>query len=220
MKNEVIFFLRETWSLLVIFLQMVRAAWRIAYIRHPIVTVFGGHAMHDDGTYYKQAALLGERLAAENISILTGGGSGIMEAIHCGTAPHSEHAFHTILGIGIKGLDDGPNKCVKSYIEVNSFFARKYLLTYYADAFVVFPGGYGTLDELAEILTLMQTKKIPAVPIILIGVEFWSDFFAWLECETVIKSGFAAKEDLRLLTITDDLERAFCIIQRKCTMYD
>lgn len=220
MSSTIIFFFQETWRLFKIFLQMMRALWRIRRIRHPIVTIFGGHHMFHDGVYYKQAAVLGERLAAENISMLTGGGSGIMEAIHCGSAAHREHAFHTILGIGVKGLDDGPNRCVKSYVEVTTFFARKYLLVYFADAFVVFPGGYGTLDELAEVLTLMQTKKIPAVPIVLIGVEFWSGFLEWLACETVVRSGFAAKEDLKLLVLTDDLDKAFCIIQRKCAMYD
>lgn len=137
-----------------------------------------------------------------------------MEAASCGGIVPKKDGVR-IMGIGVTGLDEKPNECVHEHFNVDYFFARKWLLTTYSIAFVVFPGGFGTLDEMCEILVRMQTKKIKRVPIILVGVEFWTPFIYWLENEA-FEHGAINKDDLSLFTITDDLQRVCCLIQDQC----
>ena len=100
---------------------------------------------------------------------------------------------------------------------MNYFFARKYLLTRFSVAFIVFPGGFGTLDELAEVLTLIQTKKMARLPIILIGKQYWSHFMHWLH-DAAIAENLIAQHDLQLFTVTDDLEEVFCLVRDECAV--
>ena len=120
------------------------------------------------------------------------------------------------MGIGVRDLiEEGPNHCVHEYFELDYFFARKWLLTRYSVAFVIFPGGFGTIDELAEVLTLIQTKKLKRVPIVLIGKEFWDPFMNWVINEA-LKHGTVSQKDVDLLIVTDDLDQAFSIIANEC----
>jgi len=196
--------------------QLLYGAWRVFGLPEPRVSIFGSARVPLDNPYAQKASKLAQRLVENNISVLTGGGPGIMEAATCG-AEHNGKGHGKSLGIGVRGLREPKNKCLEGYIELNYFFARKWLLSHYSQAFIVFPGGFGTLDELTEALTLMQTKKLSRAPIILIGVEYWDDFMVWVKKEA-LEHGLIAKEDLDLFTLTDDLDEAFCIVRDKCKL--
>jgi len=159
---------------------------------------------------------LAKKLVEADISVLTGGGAGIMEAASCGAIP-TQGSGHS-LGIGVTDLREPRNPCVQEYFELDYFFARKWLLTHYSIAFVVFPGGFGTLDELFEVLTLMQTKQLKRAPIVLIGKEFWAPFMGWL-IDQALRHGTIAEQDVQLFSVTDDLEEAFCTVSNTCALW-
>jgi uncharacterized protein (TIGR00730 family) len=199
-------------------MQQVYGAWRVTSLPQPIITIFGGSHFDQTDVYAKQAHELARKFAAEGVSVLTGGGSGIMQAASCG-AVASGKGKGRVMGISVTDIQETPNPCVQEIVELNYFYARKWLLTRYAAGFVFFPGGFGTLDELGEVLTLMQTGKSKRVPIILIGKEFWNPLSQWLADEQLVH-GLIAKESLELLHVTDDLEEAFCIVRDKCKLPD
>ena len=193
-------------------IQLIRGIWKITRLKGPIVSIFGGSRFPINDPYAKQAHMLAHKLVSSNINIMTGGGPGIMQAASCG-AVHSKKSIS--IGIGVKELGEGKNPCVTEYFEVNYFSTRKWLLTHYSIAYVVFPGGFGTLDELAEVLTLIKTKKLHAVPIILIGQEYWQSFMLWLKKEALFH-GVVTEDNLKLFSITDDLEQAVCLVEKTC----
>ncbi|TET06434.1 TIGR00730 family Rossman fold protein [Candidatus Dependentiae bacterium] len=201
------------WSFLRVNWQILYGLWRLTGIPRPMVTIFGGSRMPQEDPYAKQAHQLGHKLVTHDISVLTGGGPGIMEAASCGAVAVGKKSMS--LGIGVTELGEGRNPCVQEYIALDYFFARKWLLTRYSIAFVVFPGGFGTLDELGEILTLIHTNKLPRVPIVLIGNEYWYLFMQWLNNEA-LKHGLITYDDLTLFTVTDDIDYAFTIIHEAC----
>lgn len=201
-------FLQAIWS----DFQLIRGIWKITKVQGPIVSIFGGSRLPLDNPYSKRAHIFAEKLVSHNVNILTGGGPGIMEAASCG-ALHGKKSIG--IGIGVKELEDGKNPCVQEYFEVNYFSTRKWLLTHYSSAYIVFPGGFGTIDELSEILTLIQTKKLPKVPIILIGKEYWQNLMLWLESQALVHE-VVTREHLKLFTITDDLNEACSIIEHIC----
>jgi uncharacterized protein (TIGR00730 family) len=208
------------WHLLRSYFQTICGAWKVSELEPPVVTIFGGARIPQDYEYAKKAAELGGMLSRAGISVLTGGGPGIMQAVSCSITPlHGKAAGKgKILGIGVTDLGDkAPNQCVHEYIELKYFFARKWLLTRYSSGIVVFPGGFGTLDELFELITLVQTNKMQRVPIILFGVEYWNPLFNWIINE-VLQHGFVGEEDIRLFTITDDLEMVFCLLRDECAV--
>lgn len=198
-----------------ILLKVVRGVWRVSRLEAPIVTIFGGSRFLQTDPYAMQAHQLAQMFVENDISVLTGGGPGIMEAASCGSIISAGGKGKGIsLGINVPGLE-GKNSCVKEYFEISHLFARKYLLTHFSVAFVVFPGGFGTLDELAEILTLMKVNKMPRLPIILIGVAYWAPFLEWLR-EQVIVHGAITNQDLEIFVVTDDLNRAFSLACVTC----
>ena len=121
------------------------------------------------------------------------------------------------MAIGVRGLEEGWNRCAENYFELEYFFARKWLLNQFSTGFVIFPGGFGTLDELAEVLTLIQTKSLKRVPIVLIGVEYWQPLVDWIEKEALFH-GAVLKEELELFYVTDDLDEAFCWVLERCDL--
>ena len=201
-------FLKVLWG----DIQLLRGIWKITKVQGPIVSVFGGSRWPIKDPYAQQAHKLAAKLVDGNINIMTGGGAGIMQAASCG-AVHSKKT--TSIGVGVTELNELQNPCVKEYFEVDYFYTRKWLLTHYSVAFVVFPGGFGTLDELAEILTLIQTKILPPAPIILIGSDYWTTFLVWLK-QKALMHGTITEEHLKLFTITDDLDEACRLIQENC----
>jgi len=204
-----------TWRWIKATLQMLRGAWQISKLNLPIVTIFGGARFLQADKYAVLANKLAAMFVEQNISVITGGGSGIMEAANCGAvAQASKTGKGKSIGINVKGLEER-NKCAQEYFELNDFFARKYLMTHFSMGFVVFPGGFGTLEELGEILTLIQTKKMPHLPIVLIGVEYWSPFMEWLNKE-VITHGAISNQEIELFVLTDDLQRALSLVCTTC----
>lgn len=202
------------YQLLRVSLQTIYGGWRISKLTPPIVTIFGGAKLKEHDQYFKQAYNLGKLLMEHDISVLTGGGPGIMEAVSCGVLHKSSGKISSI-GIGVRGLGQGRNPCVEEYFELNYFFARKLLLTRYSYAFVIFPGGFGTLDEFSEVLTLMQTKKMQQTPIVLIGKDYWSKFLGWVKGEA-LQHKLIDADNVKLFTLTDSLHEAFTVIQSSC----
>jgi len=200
-------FLKVAW-------QVAHGVWRIKKLSQPIVTIFGGSRLGQAEIYAQKAHDLAHNFAEHGISVLTGGGPGIMQAASCGVTFHQKEQGMT-MGIGVTGLREPKNLCVQEYFEVDNFLVRKWLLSEYSVAFIVFPGGFGTLDELGNVLTMIETGQLKKVPIILIGTEYWTPFLKWLKTKT-LPHGLITDEYLNLFTLTDDLAETFCLVQNEC----
>lgn len=197
-------------------LQMLYGGWRITMLPQPIISIFGSSRLKKDTPYTLKAHELGKRFMENGVSILTGGGPGIMEAAVCGIEVSSKNKGKS-MAIGVRGLDEGWNRCAQNYFELEYFFARKWLLNQFSTGFVIFPGGFGTLDELAEVLTLIQTKSLKQVPVVLIGKEYWQPLVNWIMDEA-LEHGAVLKEELALFYVTDDLNEAYCWVLGKCDL--
>ena len=200
-------------NLIAVSFQLIYGFWKLTGVPGPFVTIFGSARLPQDDFYSKKAHELANMLVENDISVLTGGGPGIMEAASCGA--NSVGKYNRTVGIGVTELGEGMNPCVQEYIELKYFFARKWLLTRYSIGFIVFPGGFGTLDELGEILTLVGTNKLPKVPIVLFGKEYWEYFMKWLEKDALVH-GMISESDLKLFRVTDDIKETCNIIHNFC----
>jgi uncharacterized protein (TIGR00730 family) len=209
-------YLALTGHLARVLFQLLYGISKLSRLKKAPVTIFGGTRLNADSIYIKKAQELAGMLADNNIPVLTGGGPGIMEAASCGAAMRQGKIVTTI-GIGVKGLKEPLpfNKCVKETIEMDYFFSRKWLLVKYSVGFAVFPGGFGTLDELMELLTLIQTKMRPKAPIVLIGKEYWQPFLRWVE-DSALKNGLITEQDAALFSVTDDICEAFNLLHATC----
>ncbi|MFC1510114.1 TIGR00730 family Rossman fold protein [Candidatus Omnitrophota bacterium] len=164
------------------------------------VTIFGSARTPSTKKMYKQADETARLLAKEGYSVITGGGPGIMEA---GNKGASRIDAVDSIGLNIElPFEQKPNPYIKKLINFHYFFVRKVMFLKYAKAFVIFPGGFGTLDELFESLTLIQTMRMKKFPVILYGTDFWKDLVAWLK-NTMLKDGYISPEDLDIYTIVD-----------------
>jgi len=168
----------------------------------PSVTIFGSARVEEGNKYYEAARELAFKLSKKGFSIVTGGGPGIMEAANRGAF----EAGGNSIGLNIKlPKEQKPNKFLTEILNFNYFFARKVMLVKYATAFVLFPGGFGTLDEITEMLILIQTKKLKSFPVILYGNEYWNGFVQWLN-DVVVKDGYIDKEDAKLFKQMDNID--------------
>ena len=175
----------------------------------PAVSVFGSARTSRNNPYYAMARDLGRKLAEAGYAVITGGGPGIMEAANRGC----QEGGQLSIGCNIElPREQGLNRYVDLGIEFRYFFARKVMFVKYADAFVIFPGGYGTLDELFEALTLIQTHKVQDFPVILMGTEYWSGMIDWIRA-TLLADAAINPEDVDLLRLTDDPKEALRIIK-------
>jgi uncharacterized protein (TIGR00730 family) len=175
----------------------------------PAVSVFGSARTKVDHPMYALARELGRMLAQAGYSVITGGGPGTMEAANRGC----QEGGRLSVGCNIElPMEQGLNPYVDLGIEFRYFFARKVMFVKYADAFVIFPGGYGTLDELFEALTLIQTHKVQDFPVILIGSEYWAGMLDWVK-DSLLKEAAINQADVDLLRLTDDPKEAVRIIQ-------
>jgi uncharacterized protein (TIGR00730 family) len=176
----------------------------------PCVSIFGSARLNEDSPYYQQAVKLSEMITDLGFGVITGGGPGIMEAGNRGA--RNKHGKSIGVCINLP-FEEAANPYVdhKYQIDFDYFFARKVMFIKYAQSFVVFPGGFGTLDELFESLTLIQTKKINRFPVILIGTEFWGGLVDWIK-QTLVANGTISPKDLDLFHLTDDLDEAVNII--------
>ncbi|MEI6357313.1 MAG: TIGR00730 family Rossman fold protein [Verrucomicrobiota bacterium] len=167
----------------------------------PAVTIFGSARTKPEDVYYKAAVAIGEGLAKEGISIVTGGGPGIMEAANRGGAKPKKVPS---VGLNIElPFEQKGNRHADISINFHYFFTRKVCLVKYSMGFVYMPGGFGTLDELFEVVTLVQTQRLPAFPIILFGKNHWRGMFDWI-ASTLEPAGLISPGDLDLLRVTDD----------------
>jgi uncharacterized protein (TIGR00730 family) len=175
----------------------------------PAVSVFGSARMRTDSRYYKQARALGRQLAEAGYAVITGGGPGIMAAANRGC----QDGGGLSIGCNIElPKEQGLNPYVDLGVEFRYFFARKVMFVKYADAFVIFPGGYGTLDELFEALTLIQTHKVQDFPVILMGTDYWTGMLDWIRGSLLAEAAINP-EDVDLLRLTDDPVEAVSIIE-------
>lgn len=175
------------------------------------VSFFGSARLPEDNKYYRQAQSLAGKICKEGIAVITGGGPGIMEAGNRGTMESCEHG----VGFNIElPHEQVINPYVTHGVNFHYFFTRKVALFFSAEAYVYFPGGFGTFDEFFELVTLVQTKKLPKVPIILMGSAYWTPVMDL--CRTLLLETFHTidEEDLSLVHITDDEEEALDMIKR------
>jgi uncharacterized protein (TIGR00730 family) len=173
------------------------------------VSVFGSARTPSDHPYYAAGVELGAALARAGYAVITGGGPGAMEAANRGAS----EADGLSVGLGIElPFEQELNEWVDLGISFRYFFVRKTMFVKYAQAFVILPGGFGTLDELFESLTLVQTRKVTRFPVILYGREYWSGLIDWVR-DTMVPAGTISERDLDLLTVTDDIEEIVSVIQ-------
>ncbi len=181
------------------FLQGIRALHFVG----PCVTVFGSARFKEDHPFYRLAREVGAAAAGLGFTVMTGGGPGVMEAANRG----AREAGGRSVGCNIElDFEQEPNKYLDRWVTCRYFFVRKVLLMKYSYGFVVLPGGFGTLDELTEALTLIQTRKILQFPVVLMGTDYWAPFMAMLR--TMIDAGTISAADLDLMLVTDSIPDA------------
>ncbi|HRC88063.1 MAG TPA: TIGR00730 family Rossman fold protein, partial [Thermoanaerobaculia bacterium] len=198
--NELLRLGRISWEFL--------RGFRALHFVGPCVTVFGSARFAESHPYYQQAREMGRRLASAGFTVMTGGGPGIMEAANRG----ARDVEGPSIGCNIRlPHEQQPNPYLDHFLEFRYFFVRKVMLVKYSHAFVVMPGGYGTLDEIFETLTLMQTGKVADFPLVMMGVSYWTpllDFFR----NTLVREGTISPADVDRLLLTDSPDEAMSAI--------
>lgn len=175
----------------------------------PAVTVFGGSRVRKSHPYYRDSVKIAKLLSNEGFSVITGGGPGVMEAANRGAAKGRSSS----IGLNIKlPSNQAANEYADSVIDFNYFFARKVMFVKYSCGIVGMPGGFGTLDEIFEALTLVQTKKIKVLPVVLYGTEFWSGLLRWLKQRPFGEKLINAR-DMELFHVVDDPDQVIDIIK-------
>ena len=197
----------DSWRVLRIQAEFVEGFGALAELG-PAVGVFGSARTATDHPSYAQAEEVGRRLVEEGFAVITGGGPGAMEAANRGAS----EAGGVSVGLGIElPWEAGLNEWVDLGIDFRYFFVRKTMFVKYAQAFVCLPGGFGTLDELFEALTLVQTGKVTRFPIVLLGTDYWSGLIEWIK-NTLVTEGKVSHKDLELIHCTDSVDEAVRIV--------
>jgi uncharacterized protein (TIGR00730 family) len=174
----------------------------------PAVTIFGSAKLKPGNKYYDDAVIVAKELADDGFAVITGGGPGIMEGANKGAKKGKAHS----VGLNIEiPSEQVPNKYQDVSLSFRYFFIRKLMFVKYAIAYIIFPGGFGTMDELFEALTLVQTKRIKSFPIILYGTEYWEGLIAWMK-NTLISQGTIEREDFALFSLVDKPEEVRFLI--------
>ncbi len=190
---------RESWRIFQIMAEFVEGFEKLCPIR-PAVSVFGSARAATDNVWYRKAEQTARLLSDAGFAVVSGGGPGIMEAANKGAQAGSSPS----VGVNIElPREQRMNDYQDISLHFRHFFARKVMFVKYASAYVVLPGGFGTLDELAEILTLVQTGKTRRIPVILVGRDFWAGLLDWFH-HTLIPSGTISREDLDLIQVCDE----------------
>ena len=198
----------ESWRMFRIIGELVEGFDKLAGLE-PAVTIYGSARIGEDDELYSQAEEIARRLGEMGFSIITGGGPGVMEAVNRGALK----AGVASIGLNIELPEEqAPNVYTTKSMTFSHFFVRKIMLVKYAVAFVIMPGGLGTLDELTEILTLMQTGKIRPFPVVLYDNNYWQGFLEWLHSFALDRK-YVSKEDFDLLRISHNTDMVIEIIQ-------
>ncbi|MEK7827094.1 MAG: TIGR00730 family Rossman fold protein, partial [Thermodesulfobacteriota bacterium] len=193
----------ESWRIFRIMAEFVEAIETLSRVKHA-VSIFGSARTKPDDPYYQKAELLARRLVEKGFGVITGGGPGVMAAANKGAA----EAGGQSVGMNIRlPFEQKPNPYANVSIDYKYFFIRKVMFVKYAVAYVILPGGFGTMDELFEALTLIQTKRIKSFPVILMGSEYWKGLFDWLR-KTMLRDNKISPDDLELFQMIDDPDEA------------
>jgi len=203
----------EAWRVLRIQSELVDGIETLAKLGGA-VTVFGGARFKAGSEFYEEAQRLGSILGEAGVPVITGGGPGVMEGANKGCYASSTAS----VGLNISlSSEQEPTPYQDTSLEFRYFFVRKFMFVRHAVGFVIFPGGYGTMDELFEALTLVQTGKVRPFPIILLGVEYWQGLIDWMR-KTMLANGCIEERELHLFSVVDDAESAAKIILQHARM--
>ena len=199
----------ESWRIFRIMAEFVEGIETLSHMKHA-VSIFGSARTKPDDPYYEKAEHLARHLVEKGFGVITGGGPGVMEAANKGAA----EAGGQSVGMNIRlPFEQKPNPYANISIDYKYFFIRKVMFVKYAVAYVILPGGFGTMDELFEALTLIQTKRIKGFPVILMGSEYWKGLFDWLR-KTMLRDNKISLDDLELFQMIDDPDEAVKHIQK------
>lgn len=199
---------RESWKIFQVMAEFVEGFERLVHVK-PSVSIYGSARTKPNDPNYKLAEEIAELLSNSGYSVITGGGSGIMEAANKGA--FRGKAFSIGLNI-VLPHEESANQYQDINLRFRHFFSRKVMFVKYAAAYIVIPGGYGTLDELAEILTLIQTKKTKRIPVILVKHKFWEGLIEWFK-NTLEPNGMIDKPDLNLFKVVETKEEVLQAVQ-------
>lgn len=190
---------RESWHMFTIMAEFIESTERLSALG-PAVTIFGSARIKPENPYYQQCVDVAKRLSDEGFAVISGGGPGIMEAANRGAFEGSSAS----VGLNIElPHEQKTNPWQNISLNFRHFFARKVSFVKYADAYIIFPGGFGTMDELMEVLTLIQTGKSKRIPVILVGTGFWQGFLDWVRSQ-MADMGLIEDKDLNLVQVIDE----------------
>lgn len=190
---------RESWHMFTIMAEFIESTERLSSV-HPAVTIFGSARMKPENPYYLMCVDVARRLSDAGFAVISGGGAGIMEAANKGAF----EGLSASVGLNIElPHEQKSNAWQNISLTFRHFFARKVAFVKYADAYVIFPGGFGTMDELSEVLSLIQTGKTRHIPVILVGSSFWRGLLDWMELQ-MVDNGMIAASDLNLVQLIDE----------------
>ncbi|HMK34152.1 MAG TPA: TIGR00730 family Rossman fold protein [Desulfomonilaceae bacterium] len=204
------FSVRESWRIFRIIAEFVDGFETLSEI-YPAVSVFGSSSVTENDPVYEMGRQVGRLLAENGFSVITGGGPGAMEAANRGAA----EAKGKSVGLCIQlPREQASNPYANIKINFRYFFIRKVMFVKYAVAYIILPGGFGTMDELFESLTLIQTSRIKPFPVILLGKDYWKDLISWIKKTMLIKHGMICPDDMDLFQCIDDPAAAIAAIKR------
>ena len=198
----------ESWRIFRIMAELIEGFEELGKIP-PAVAIFGSARSHPEDSDYQKAERTAAKLARQGYAVLTGGGPGIMEAANKGAS----EAGGVSVGLNINlPFEQKPNDYIGTYLDFRYFFVRKVMFVKYSVAFVIFPGGFGTLDEFFESIELIQTRKIKPFPVVLVGRRYWRGLTSWME-KTLLAQGKISSRDINLFGTTDDPEEVVRFIK-------
>jgi uncharacterized protein (TIGR00730 family) len=201
--------INESWRVFRIMAEFVEGIETLSQVENA-VTIFGSARIKPDNIYYQKTENLARLLVKNGFNLITGGGPGVMEAANKGAS----EAGGKSVGLNIRlPFEQKPNPYANIHIDYKYFFVRKVMFVKYAVAYVIMPGGFGTMDEFFEALTLIQTKKIKSFPLILMGSEYWHGLIEWLK-NTMLEEGKISPADMDLIQIVDEPEEVVKLIKK------
>jgi uncharacterized protein (TIGR00730 family) len=201
--------IQDSWRMFRIMAEVVDGFEALAKY-HPAVSIFGSTRTRPGDEVYQRAEQIGKLLAENGFAVITGGGPGVMEAANKGAFS----AGGKSIGLNIElPLEQKPNPYTNITLNFRYFFVRKVMFVKYAVAYIILPGGFGTMDELLESITLIQTKKIRPFPVILVGSNYWRGFLEWIK-EVVLKEGKISSADLDILQLIDEPQEIIKTIKK------
>jgi uncharacterized protein (TIGR00730 family) len=203
-KAEVIEGLRDTWQVFRVMAEFVEGFDTLGKVGN-CISIFGSARTHPEDELYQTTVLLAKKLAQAGYGIITGGGPGVMEAGNKGAAEGGGESVGLAIDLP---MEQEANPYCSTLIDFKYFFIRKVMFVKYADGFVFMPGGFGTMDEMFEVLTLVQTLKIRRIPCVLFGMKYWQGLYDWMEKTMFAEWRHISAEDLNLFHRTDDVDDA------------